>query len=147
MNRTAALLALTCATVAIAAPSAMAAPAKGFSKTYTTTTPMPDPTNFSPDTPYSVCRQTVPGSFFTETVKIPAKGMLHVELTGYNGDYDLLLMDADKEELAYSGQTAVQGEPEIVDVSFKKPATVYVVNCNWAGAPTSKVSYTFTPKK
>ena len=80
-------------------------------------------------------------------MKIPGKGMLHVELTAYNGDYDLLLMDADKEELANSGQTAVQGEPEIVDVSFKKPTTVYIVNCNWAGAPTSKVAYTFTPKK
>ena len=146
MNRTAALLALTCATVAIAAPSALAAPAKTFSKTYETTTPMPDPSNYA-DANYSVCPQRVPGSFFDETVKIPAKGLLHVELTGYNGDYDLLLMDADKEELAYSGQTAVQGEPEIVDVSFKKAATVHIVNCNWAGAPTAKVSYTYTPKK
>ena len=147
MNRTAALLAVTCAAVAVAAPQAMAAPPKKFSKTYTTTTPMPDPTNFNPSAKYSVCEQTVPGSFNTETVKIPGKGTLHVELTGYYGDYDLLLMDADKEELASSGQTAVQGEPEIVDVAFKKPTTVYVVNCNWAGAPTSKVSYTFTPKK
>ena len=146
MNRTAALLAVTCAAVAVAAPSALAAPPKKFSKTYTTTTPMPDPTNFVPGK-YSVCEQTVPGSFNTEPVKIPGKGSLHVELTGYTGDYDLLLMDADKEELASSGQTAVRGEPEIVDVSFKKPTTVYVVNCNWAGAPTSKVSYTFTPKK
>jgi hypothetical protein len=147
MNRTAALLAITCAAVAVAAPSALAAPPKKFSKTYTTTTPMPDPTNFNPQAKYSVCEQTVPGSFNTEPVKIPGKGMLHVELTGYVGDYDLLLMDVDKEELANSGQTAVQGEPEIVDVSFKKPTTVYIVNCNWAGAPTSKVSYTFTPKK
>ena len=146
MNRTAALLAITCAAVAVAAPSALAAPPKKFSKTYTTTTPMPDPTNYA-DSKYSVCAQAVPGSFNSEPVKIPGKGMLHVELTGYTGDYDLLLMDADKEELAYSGQTAVQGEPEIVDVSFKKPTTVYIVNCNWAGAPTSKVSYTFTPKK
>ena len=147
MNKSAALLAITVAAVGIAAPNALAAPkAKSFSKSYSTTTPTPDPTNFDPNAKYSVCEQTVPGSFFTETVKIPGKGTLHVELTAYTGDYDLLIMDKDKEELGNSGQTAVQGEPEIVDLSFKKPTTVYIVNCNWAGAPTAKVSYTFTGK-
>lgn len=147
MNRTAALLAVTVAAVSVAAsaaPSALAAPKKKpITKSYAIATPMPDPTNLAGG--YSVCAQNVPGSFHVEPFKVPARGTLHIELSGFTGDYDLLLMDADKEELAYGGTSDVTGS-EIVDMGFKKATPVSIVGCNWAGGPTAKVSYTFTYK-
>jgi hypothetical protein len=145
MNRTAALLAVTVAAAGIAAPSALAAPKKKpITKSYTTTTPMPDPSNYAQQG-YSVCAQNVPQSFHVEEFKVPAKGLLHIELTGFTGDHDLLLMDGEGEELAYGGASDVTGS-EIVDMGFKRPEKVQIVNCNWAGGPNAKVSYTFTFK-
>ena len=141
MNRTAALVAGALAVSALAAPHALAAPKK-ITKTYTATAPVPDPTNNVPGG-YSVCAQNVPGSFDTQTFKVPAAGRLHIELTGYQVDWDLLLMDADKEELAGSGSGGVGG-PEVIEVKFKKAQTVSIVACNWSGGPTGTVSYTFT---
>lgn len=150
MNRTAVLLAGTVALVGIAAPQSIAAPKKKpITKTYTATAVAPDPTNFlglATGGGYSVCAQNVPGSFHDEPFKVPAAGTLKVELTGYTGDWDLLLMDGAKEELAYSGLTELQGAPEVVSVKFKKATQTHIIACNWAGAPTGKVTYTFTYK-
>ncbi len=150
MKRTAALLAGTVVLVGIAAPQSIAAPKKKpITKTYTATAGTPDPTNFlglATGGGYSVCAQNVPGSFHTEVFKVPAAGTLKVELTGYVGDWDLLLMDAAKEELANSGLTDVQGAPEVLAVKFKKATTASIVACNWAGGPTGTVKYTFTFK-
>jgi hypothetical protein len=146
MNRTAALVVGALAVSTVAAPHALAAPKKPkpITKTYTATAPTPDPTNNVPGA-YSVCAQNVPGSFDTQTFKVPAAGLLHIELTDYQVDWDLLLMDSDKSELAGSGSGGVNG-PEVIDVKFKKPQTVSIVACNFSGGPTGKVSYTFTYK-
>ena len=146
MNRTAvlALAALTAATVA--APAATAAPKpkpKPITKTYTATAPTPDPTNAAGG--YSVCAQNVPGSFHIEEFKVPAAGTLKVTLTEYQVDWDLLLMDDKDKELAGSGSGGV-GEPEALQVKFKKPGLVQIVACNWSGGPTGTVTYTFTYK-
>ena len=149
MKRTAALLAVTVATAGVAAPAALAAPKKKpITKTYEITVPTPDPTNYAGSggvDGYSVCAQRVPQSFHTETFKVPAAGTLHVELTGYTGDMDLLLMDKDKEELAFGGSDGVN-DSEVVDIKFKKATTAYIVGCNWAAAPTATVTYKFTFK-
>jgi hypothetical protein len=145
MKRTAALLAVTVAAAGLAAPSALAAPKKKpITKSYTPTTPMPDPTNYAQQG-YSVCAQNVPESFHVEEFKVPANGSLHIELTDFTGDHDLLLMDGEGEELAYGGASDVTGS-EIVDMRFKKAEKVQIVNCNWAGGPDAKVTYTFTYK-
>ncbi len=146
MNRTAALLTGTVALVAIAAPQSIAAPKKKpITKTYTATAVTPDPSNFAGQG-YSVCGQNVPGSFHTEVVKIPAAGTLKVELKGYVGEWDLLLMDGADQELAYSGILDVTGAPEVLAAKFKKAAVAKIVACNWAGGPTGTVTYTFTFK-
>src|SRR3954452_8715740 len=128
MNRTAALVAGALAVSAVAAPHAFAAPKK-ITKTYTATAPMPDPTNVVPG--YTVCPQRIPGSFDTQVFKVPAAGRLHVELTGYQVDWDLLLMDAQAEEIGESGSGGVGG-PEVVDLKFKKPQPVSIVACNFS---------------
>ena len=138
--------AVTLAVVALGAASmspAIGAPKKTITKTYTATAPTPDPTNVAGG--YTVCPQRVPGSFQADDFKVPAAGTLHVEVTNYQVDWDLLLMDADKSELASSGSGGVGG-PETVDIRFKKPETVTIVACNFSGSPTATVKYTFTYK-
>ena len=87
----------------------------------------------------------VPGSFDIQTFKVPSAGVLSVDLTGFTGDMDLLLLDADKEELAYGGSSGVS-EPESALVKFKKPTTAYIVGCNFSSLPNGTIKYVFTPK-
>ena len=146
MKRTALLLTGTVAVLGATAPVSTAAPKpKPITKTYTATAPMPDPSNYG-GTGYSVCAQNVPQSFHNEKFTAPAAGTLKIELTGYVGDWDLLLMDGKGAEVANSGLTDVQGAPEVVQVKFKKKTDVQIIACNWAGGPTGTVTYTFTFK-
>ena len=142
MNRTAALTLVALAAASVAAPNALAAP-KPITKTYTATAPLPDPTNAAGG--YSVCAQNVPQSFHVEEFKVPGPGSLKIELTEYQIDWDLLLMDAKKSELAGSGSGGT-GDPEVISVKLKKAQTVSIVACNWSGGPTATVKYTFTFK-
>ncbi len=135
--------------LAVSAGPAVAKPKpKPITKTYTATAPVPDPTNAAGQTPYNVCPQTVPNSFHTETFKAPAAGKLAVKVTGIIGDWDLLIMNDKKSEAGYSGSggygTPVSTSTESATVKVKKAGTFYIVACNWAGAPTATVSYTFT---
>ena len=142
MHRTAVLTAVALAAATVAAPAALAAPQKPITKTYTATAPTPDPTNVAGG--YTVCAQNVPGSFHVEEFKAPGAGALKVELTEYQVDWDLLLMDGKGKELASSGSGGV-GEPEIASLKLKKAGVVQIVACNWSGGPTGTVTYTFTP--
>ena len=145
MNRTLAVTlgVLTAATVA--AHGAVAAPPKPVTKTYTATAPLPDPSNFA-ELGYSVCAQNVPQSYHIEEFKVPAAGTVKVVLTGFQGDWDLLLMDGAGKELAYGGALPPETD-EIAQVKFKKPTVLQIVACNWAGGPTGEVTYTYTPAK
>jgi len=123
---------------------------KPITKTYTATASNPDPTNYSPAAKYSVCEQTVPGSFHIEKFKAPATGKLAVKLTGFTGDWDLLLTDAAKGTELGSGSASDVGNPaqpatEAATIKVKKAGTTYnIIACNWAGGPTGTVTYTFT---
>jgi energy-converting hydrogenase Eha subunit A len=145
MNRIAALLAGTLVVAAVAAPPAMAKPKKKpITKSYDVTAPMPDPSNYAMQG-YSVCAQNVPGSFDKQTIQIPAAGTLSVELSGFQGDWDLLLEDSDDSELSTGGSSGLGGS-ETADVRFKKAQKMSIVACNWAGTPNATVKYTFTYK-
>jgi hypothetical protein len=147
MNRTAALVVASLAVAAVSAPPALAAPKKKpVTKTYAVTAAAPDPTNYAQAGgvgKYSVCAQNVPGSFDKQAFQVPAAGSLTVELSGFQGDWDLLLEDSDDSELAAGGSSGTGGS-ETVDVRFKKAQKVSIVACNWAGTPTASVKYTFT---
>jgi hypothetical protein len=145
MNRTAALVVASLAVAAVAAPPAMAAPKKKpITKTYAVNAPAPDPTNYAGQG-YSVCAQNVPGSFDKQTIQIPAAGSLQVELSGFQGDWDLLLEDADDSELTAGGSSSLGGS-ETAESRFKKAQKVSIVACNWAGSPTATVKWTFNFK-
>jgi hypothetical protein len=145
-------LVLTAALLATAAANAPAhaAPRKPITKTYTANAPTPDPTNYLPTAKHSVCEQTVPQSFHVEPFKAPAPGKLAVKLTGFTGDWDLLIVDAAKGSELGSGSASDVGTPataatEAATVKVKKAGTTYnIIACNWAGGPTGTVTYTFT---
>jgi len=139
---------LVAAAALIAAGSALpatAAPRKPITKTYTATAPVPDPTNYA-EMSYSVCAQAVPQSAHVEVFKAPAAGKLKVELSGFVGDWDLLILDSKGAEVATSGGTQPVDPPtEQATVKVKKAAATYkIIACNWAGGPTATVKYTFT---
>jgi hypothetical protein len=145
MNRTAALVVASLAVAAVAAPPAMAAPKKKpITKTYTANAPLPDPSNYAQQG-YSVCAMNVPQSFDRQEFKVPAAGTLAVEVSGFQGDWDLLLLDSDDSELSTGGSSDLGGV-ETTEVRFKKAQKVSIVACNWAGTPTATVKYTFTYK-
>lgn len=143
--RSTTLLAAATLVAGIAALPADAAP-KPITKTYTATAPAPDPSNYSPNSPYSVCGQTVPQSFHSEPFKAPAPGKLKIEMSGFVGDWDLLIVDGKGAEIANSGGTQPADPPtETATIKVKKAAATYkIIACNWAGGPTATVKYTFT---
>jgi len=118
---------------------------KPIKKTYTATAPLPDPTNYA-QAGYSVCAQNVPQSFDQKEFKAPAPGSLLVTVKDFQGDWDLLLEDADDAEIAAGGSSDLGGAEEVFVKLRKKGETVHIVACNWAGSSTATVSYTFTFK-
>lgn len=142
MNRIRTITLVTLAGATAVAPVALAAPPKPITKTYPVTAPLPDPSNWA-NQGYSVCAQNVPMSYQTEPFKVPAAGTLKVELSKYEGDWDLLIMDGKGKELGAGGSSDL-GVPEVAQVKFKKATEVDIVACNWAGGPTGEVTYTFT---
>jgi uncharacterized membrane protein len=141
--RTTAAVALALVAVGAASMSPAVGAPKKITKSYTATAPAPDPTNAGGG--YTVCAQNVPMSYQADAFKVPAAGSLSIEVTGYQGDWDALLMDSDKSEIGASGSGGVGG-PEVIEVRFKKAQTVTIVACNWSGGPTANVKYTFTYK-
>jgi hypothetical protein len=141
------------ALVGVVAMAALATPAgattkKPISKTYTATAAAPDPSNYAGQS-YDVCAQTVPGSFDKHEFASPGIGKLKVELSGYTGDWDLLITDAEGNEITSSGGSDI-GSPaaaatEAATAKIKKAKQkYYIIACNWAGASTATVKYTFT---
>ena len=147
--RTQTLVALAAgAAVAVAASPATSAPRKPITKTYTATAPAPDPTNAGGTAAYDVCAQAVPQSFHVEKFKAPAPGKLAVEVSGFQGDWDLLITDAKGVQLATSGNggygTPATPSVEKATVKVKRAGEFRIVACNWAGTPSATAKYTFT---
>jgi hypothetical protein len=127
---------------------------KPITKTYTATAPAPDPTNYlgtAGAASYSVCEQRVPQSYHVQSFTPPAVGKLKVQLSGFTGDWDLLLTNASNTELTYGGSSGVNtpqsptAGDESVTIKIKKAKQkVNIIACNWAGSATGTVKYTFT---
>jgi hypothetical protein len=133
------------ATVAVTSDAAPRAPRKPITKTYTATAPAPDPTNWV-EANYSVCNQMVPNSFHKEPFKAPEAGSLQLEMSGYQGDWDLLVLNSKNSEAGHAGSSDL-GVPEKTTIKIKKAESFTIVACNWAGGPTATVKYTFTYAK
>lgn len=133
------LAVLPVALIGVTAATSMAAP-KEMKGTFSAAG-SPDPSA----TVSEVCQGVSPASRFEVPLKVPAAGKLAVELTGYVGDWDLTLENKSGAILAQSAGFEVPVES--FSVKFKKAAEVVIVACNFAGGPTAKGSFVFTPNK
>jgi hypothetical protein len=134
-----ALVVLPLALLGVTAASSSAAP-KPMKGSYTATAPVP---GGGVD-----CEGTVPGSLHSEEVKLPSAGTLKVELSEFQGDWDLHITSGGSELAAGTTGTigGVEDAKEIVSLKLKKAAVVSIGSCNWAGGATGAVAWTFTPK-
>lgn len=101
---------------------------------------LPDPTPILGD----VCTPTLPTARDSRDIKIPAAGTLKVDIE-FVGDWALGLRDSKGSQIA-SSDGATPETPESMLVKLKKAQTVTIDACNFAGAPTATVTYTFTYK-
>jgi hypothetical protein len=143
-----ALVAVLAVGVAVAPAHAATKKPKPITKSYTASAPLPDPSNQAGLSTHT-CARNVPQSFDLKTFTAPALGKLKVELSGFTGDWDLLLLDSEDGELTNSGSSDL-GSPttaatEAMSYKFKKAKKkVKIVACNFAGGSSAKVKYTFT---
>lgn len=109
---------------------------------YTTGPTTPDPTTSG--TPNDTCDVVNPTARDRHAFKVPAAGRLQVAMQ-QTGDWALAVRDKDGATLSKSDG----GSPtdvESIDMRFKKAGQISVDACNFLGAPTAKITITFTYK-
>ncbi len=131
------LAVLPIALIGVTDATSSAAP-KPIKKTFTAAA-TPDPTA----TATSACHGLTPSSRFTVPFKVPAAGKLVVDLSGFQGDWDLIVESKGGSTLGESAGF-VEATKETVSLKFKKATEVVIVACNFAGGPTASGAYTFT---
>ena len=144
MTRTPAFALLVAVGLASAAAPSIAAPKKPITKTYTATAPVPFPGS---DAAGNGCRDGQEGlQKHTHVFSAPAPGKLVVEMTGFQGDWDLAVLNGKGALMGESG--ALPGTTlEKVTVKIKKAEKISIVACNYLGTPSSEVKYVFTFNK
>lgn len=133
------LAVLPVALVSVAAAPSLAAP-KTTSGSYQAAA-VPDPSPNGTGT----CKSTIPGGQQKDELKLPAAGKLTVEMTGFQGDWDLCLYDGDK--LVGSSAGFVEATKETVSYKAKRAMTVVIGAANVGGGPTAQVSWKFVTLK
>ena len=142
MNRRLALVLVPAVALGVAAAPSFAAPKKPapITKSFSAAA-NPDPTPNAT----GACTQDVPGGEFVEPFTVPAAGTLKVELTGFQGDWDLCVLDASGAVIG-SSTGFVEATTEVVQIKLKKKTPVQIVAQNSLGGPTAAGKYTFTYK-
>lgn len=80
--------------------------------------------------------------------KTPGKGVLSVELSGFEGDWDLHVLDGDGNALAVSNQGQPEAaQMEAIQILLGAKQEIQIVACNWAGGPTASGTYIYKYKK
>ena len=146
-TRTAIAGALTLALAGGALSPALAAPAKPkpVKKEYVATAFPPDPSHVA--ITEGICNTTNPTSQHNEPFKVPFPGTLVIDMSGFQGDWDLALYSDKGALVASSAQdmTADPQSPEKISVKLKKKGATYSIRaCNFAGGPTANVKYVHT---
>lgn len=132
------LAVLPVALIGVTAATSMAAP-KEVKGTFDASA-LPDPT----PTLNEVCKGVSPAGRFELPMKISGAGKLTVDIA-FTGDWDLTVEDSKGNILAESA--AFEAPTEQVTVRFKRAAQVTIVACNFAGGPTARGKFVFTPAK
>ena len=143
--RTALCVSLTVVVAAGALSPAVAGPKpKPVTKSYVATAFPPDPSHIA--LTEGICNTTNPTSQHNEPFTVPFPGTLKIDMTGFQGDWDLALY-AGGSVLASSAQglTDPINRPESITVKLKKKGQKLQIRaCNFAGGPTANVTYVHT---
>jgi hypothetical protein len=143
-TRTAVLTAFAVVCAGGAVSPVVAAPKpKPVKKEYTASATPGGPASLANST---ICDSTIPGSTYDVDFKAPFAGRLTVKQDGFQGDWDLALVQ-DGGNAAQSAQDATDtnvSRPETVEgYKLKKGESITIRSCNWAGGPTAHVAYSF----
>jgi len=106
----------------------------------------PDPTPFTGETGGN-CRPTIEQAGHEKEITLPAPGTLQVDLTGFQGDWDLAVLNSKGQVLGDSAQDMTSepvDRPEKVKLKIKSKGTYTIRACNFAGGPTAKVKWVHT---
>lgn len=136
---------------ALVAAPAGAAPKRTIRRTFEVTVPVPLRAYLSPGSPVrcNVGGPGATGAHQVESFTAPAAGTLSVEVTGFRGDWDVVLF-ASGRRVAEGGPTrtpTVMSDGTLVETlvhTFTKAGPSEIVICNFAGSPYGTGKYTFT---
>ena len=145
--RTLAATSLTVVVAAGALAPALAAPPKPVTKSYTANAPVPDPTPFTGETGGN-CSPIIPEAKDEQPFTMPWAGTLKVDLTGFQGDWALAVLDSKGKKLADHDNDATSepvDAPSQIVLKVKKKTDLIIRACNFAGGPTGTVKYVHTP--
>ena len=146
-RRLAVTLAVTGLLGAAVAP-ALAAPPKPITGKHDATAPVPDPTPVSGQTGGN-CSPTLAQAKHEAPVNLPSAGTFQVDLKGFQGDWALAVLNSKGQKLGDSDQGTGEplDRPEKVKIKVKAKGKYVIRACNFAGGPTAKVTWIFTPSK
>jgi hypothetical protein len=84
----------------------------------------------------------------TVAFKTPGKGLLDVSIDGFEGDWDLYVLDASGATIGVSEASQLQEAPTVerIMVPLAAKKTYSIVACNFAGSPLADGTYTYTYK-
>ncbi|HVE73944.1 MAG TPA: hypothetical protein VNA30_02490 [Mycobacteriales bacterium] len=125
---------------AVAAPKPKPKP-KPVTKSYVAQAFPPDPTHFV-DGP--VCNQKIKQAQHNEPFTVPFPGTMTIDMTGFQGDWDLAIFDTDDAQVAQSAQSTSEplDRPEQIVIKLKKKGYKFFIRaCNFSGGPTANVKY------
>jgi hypothetical protein len=150
VRRVAALATLALVAAGASAP-ATAAPKKKppVKKSYEMQLPpVPSPPQ---GTPSCADEELVGKTIHSETLKTTGPGTLTVKVNGFYGDWDITVYSGDH-ELEGSGDgtttpnTSTSVSEDVFTQKFKKPVSLEIRTCNFAGSPSAHGEYTFVYK-
>lgn len=133
------LAVLPVALLSVAAAPSLAAPktTKGSYTAAAVVDPSPNATG--------ACNSTLPGGQQKDELKLPAAGRLKVDMTAFQGDWDLCLYSGGS--LVGSSTGFVEATTETVSFKAKKAMTVVIGAANVGGGPTAQVMWEFKTDK
>lgn len=144
MNRPLVLAVALVAGATIAAAPASAKPKKPITGSFTQSDPTPDPTGNATTANEYHCSGKLPQEKPFQ-FKAPAAGKIKVELSGFQGDWALQILDDKGNVLGGDDVTPDQnGSTESATAKIKRKMTVGILPCNMGGSPSAVAKYTFT---
>lgn len=128
---------------------------KTVEKTFSINIPVPlSGATSDPLAPVACAGEALPGSQHLESVTLPAAGTLKVDVTGFQGDWDIALADDKGKRVAEGDNASVtptnMSTGSVVEklvYKAKKAGKVQIIVCNFLGGPSGTGKYVFTPAK